>query len=419
MKSFELKLFSLKQSKVLKIESQEEVDEYFAELISNFAYQVDHVERRVSVEPLQVNNSALRENIAGFIERYKSNVPQVHQLGSFIKSLEDGEYFYIFPNVQLETSHIMGLSNHLQALNKGLDIKIVQDEFTSLFGKLLDNYNMFSFSGESRTNVGVSDRTKAICRFCRRGEPAVKFSNKSHAISEALGNKGIVCNDECDSCNAKFGSGVETDLIAFLSLYRAFFGIKGKGSGTPKLKGKNFSVKKAASGEVAFSIIGEELDFPGRIEAHTHEKVSSQNIYRALCKYVISVLPGEELKSMGACIDWINQTSHVESVPPIYLKIINELYSEYPSLSVYIRKNDDKEIPHVAAEFRFASIVIVFVLPCSGEDNNAFLGDSDMDKFWGISHYSRHGKRSDWAKLKLDSDEKRELRFSINFEQRA
>ncbi|OQW83649.1 MAG: hypothetical protein BVN30_05175 [Proteobacteria bacterium ST_bin16] len=421
MPSFELKLFSLKQSKVLKIESvqDQDIDEKVVELLINFAYQLDEIDHRISIKSLQQNTLELRENICSFIDRYKHVAPQLNKLKSFIGSLEDGEYFYIFQNIKLETIQIAELGIYLQALNNGLDIAVTQEEFLLTFGDLLSNYDMLAFNGANRVCIGDSDKSKILCRFCGKGAPFVRFKNKAHAISEALGNKGIVCNEECDTCNARFGDGIETDLIALLSLYRAFFGIKGKGSGTPQLKGKNFSVKKVGSGEVNFSILGEDGSFPERVDAHTYEKVSQQNVYRALCKYIISVLPNEHLSAFEECLRWINHDTSFRKLPPTYIRVVNDLYSEYPILSVFIRKNLDNELPHVVGEFRFANIVIVFVMPSSSKDVCSFDEESDLDKFWGISHYSKHAPHSEWIKMNLDSDEKRELCFSVKFEQRV
>jgi hypothetical protein len=420
MTSLELKLFSLRQSKVMKIESAQDIDHIIVELLSNFSYQVDDENHRVSVDALQQNTPQLRENIAFFIEQTKGVAPQINQLSTFINNLADGEYFYIFPNSDLETIQIAELGNHLQALNHNLDIHIAQEEFTAIFGQLLANYDMISFNGESRIHIGEREKSKKICRFCGKGEPNVSFRKKAHAISEALGNKGIVCNEECDDCNSRFGDGIETDLIAFLSLYRAFFGIKGKGGGTPKLKGKNFSLKKSEEGEVNFQIISDDSDsgLPERIEAHTNDKVSQQNIYRALCKYVLSVIPNEYLVSLDQCLHWVNQETPLNEFAPIYMRVVNDLYSEYPSLSVFIRKNSDPELPYIVGDFRFANIVIVFVVP-SDKDTKPFATESDSDKFWSISHYSRHAPRDSWKKMILSSDEKHELSFIINFEKRV
>ena len=403
----------------MKIEAEEDVSQYISELLSNFAYRINEEEREISIEPLQINTKDLRNNISAFVNNHKQTVPQLNQLASFVNKLKDGEYFYIFPNVELDTIQIAELGNRLQALNEGTNIEHIQEEFSSIFGDLLNNYNMFSFNGESKAYIGESDKSKITCRFCKKKSPEVTFRKKAHAISEALGNKGIVCREECDTCNAEFGEGIETDLIAFLSLHRAFFGIKGKGSGAPKLKGSNFSIMKDSAGTVNFKVIGEETEFPERIEVCTYEEVVLQNIYRALCKYIISVIDAEYLPNLQSCISWIKQNHSTEKLPSIRMKLINELYSDFPSLSVFIRKNTDTELPHVVGEFRFANIVIVFVLPFSEKDTLMFIDGTEFEKFWSLSQYSKHSSKIEWQVIELNSNEKKKLQFNVNFEQRV
>jgi len=396
------------------MESPEDIDEALAELLQIFSSQIEIDEHHIIIDPLQKNTQLLRQNVQGFVDRYKSSAPQINQLSDFINGLKDGEYFYLFPNKHQETIEIVELGIQLYALNKDLDVKTTQEVINEIFGDMLSNYDMLAFNGECRSNIGEPQKLKRKCRFCGGNAPKTTFRKKAHAISEALGNKGIVCNEECDLCNEKFGSNIETDLIAFLSLSRAFSGIKGKGSGAPKLKGKNFAVKKEASGEVNFSLFSEGGDLPKQIEAHTYDKVSQQNIYRALCKYVISVIPSEHLPMLTKCVDWINCDSVVDQLPPVHFRVVNELHSEYPSLYVYIRKNSDYEIPHLVGEFRFANILILFICPASSNDTNLFLNVSDLNKFWEMSHFFKTVPQSDWRKLSLNSDEKKELRFVIN-----
>lgn len=419
MTSFELKLFSSKQSKIMRLESAQNIDQNIVELLTNFTYVVDEVNCTITVENLQRKTLYIQKNIDSFVTLYKDAAPQLNKLKSFMDSLKDGEYFYIFPNSQLETIQIADLSNKLHSLNEGLDLNVIQDQFTSIFGDLLTNYNMYEFNGKSRIAIGNSDKLTAICRFCEKSSPNTTFNKKAHAISEALGNKGIVCNEECDVCNAKFGDDIETDLIAFLSLYRSFFGIKGKNSGTPKIKGKNFSIKKNETEGVNFTIKSEGVGMPNNVKAITYEKISQQNIYRTLCKYALSVISSEHVPSFKKCINWINGSISPNKLPYIFSKTINEFYSEHPSLVLYIRKSLNENLPHLIGEFRFTNMVIVFPVPFSDKDKLDFINESDFNSFWELSHFSKHAPNTGWSKIRLDSDEKRELQFSINFEQRV
>ena len=75
-------------------------------------------------------------------------------------------------------------------------------------------------------------------RFCNSTlNSGTSFTNRSHAISDGLGNHNVFCLDECDKCNAKFST-LEQSLVSFLNVPLCIYGIKGKqdirGIRTPK-----------------------------------------------------------------------------------------------------------------------------------------------------------------------------------------
>ena len=419
MKSFRLKIYCLKGSYNLDMDSHQDIDDNIFELLSVFENCVDESKKLITIDTLQKNTNKIRKNVTDFIERHKNVNPQINRLGAFMRDLDDGEYFYVLPGSEFSNLEMAKFGSHLHALNNDLNPLISERELISFIGDFLDNYEMQVFDGERRLRIGIANKSKAICRFCNKTSPSVKFKKKAHAISEALGNKGIICNEECDACNAAFGNGIETDLIAYLGFFRSIYGIKGKSSGTPKLKGKNFTVKKAETGHVEFSVLQQADGLPEKVDIYTHEKISQQNIYRSLCKYVISVIPNEHLAALDSCIEWINGNAELGELPPVYTQIVNELYSEYPSLCVYIRKNSDIEIPHIVGEFRFASFLFLFILPSSTLDSCTFTRESSLDKFWQISNQLKRGSQSKWTRLGLQSDERKELKIEVNFQQRV
>jgi hypothetical protein len=76
------------------------------------------------------------------------------------------------------------------------------------------------------------------CRFCGGYSPGVSFQQQAHAVPEALGNKTLFTSYECDSCNQKFGRGIENDLGNWSKPMRTLGLISGK-SGIPTPKGKS------------------------------------------------------------------------------------------------------------------------------------------------------------------------------------
>jgi hypothetical protein len=49
------------------------------------------------------------------------------------------------------------------------------------------------------------NKSERKCRFCGKSNPEVSFKKKAHLIPEFLGNKMLLSDFECDSCNYEFG----------------------------------------------------------------------------------------------------------------------------------------------------------------------------------------------------------------------
>src|SRR5258708_3564260 len=64
--------------------------------------------------------------------------------------------------------------------------------------------------------------------------PTVTFKSDAHTIPQLTGNRNLVSDFECDSCNSHF-SVYESHLSAFLGLSKTLTTLKGQ-SGIPKYK---------------------------------------------------------------------------------------------------------------------------------------------------------------------------------------
>ncbi|CUU82526.1 HNH endonuclease [Campylobacter hyointestinalis] len=79
------------------------------------------------------------------------------------------------------------------------------------------------------TKIYIEDDTNVKkCRFCGKSCPEVTFKNISHAIPECLGNKQIICKNECDECNKFFSEKLENHLDKITLPYRNINFLKGK-----------------------------------------------------------------------------------------------------------------------------------------------------------------------------------------------
>ncbi|MGJ0982013.1 HNH endonuclease [Bacteroides ovatus] len=100
-------------------------------------------------------------------------------------------------------------------------------------------YNVISF-GDKEEYTGPNDLNACVCRFCGKKYPEVRFKKKNaHAIPDALGNKLVFCNDECQSCNAAL-SPIDKELAEYLKFRRSENKIVNKKNKIIKVWGHNF-----------------------------------------------------------------------------------------------------------------------------------------------------------------------------------
>jgi len=246
--------------------------------------------------------------------------------------------------------------------------------------------------GGIRTFIGNKENLK--CRFCGKTKEETTFKNKAHAISEGLGNKKVFLYEECDNCNDKFSIELEPDLINYFSIFRTFYDVKGKG-GNKKIKGKNFEISKDENVEIKFQSIESRPnieDNPNKynLKLELQDKVNSQDIYRCLVKFCISVIDENELIKFSKTIRWINKELKIDNLPKIGELISYHHFTTEPKLFLYIRKNDNKDIPYMVGEFHLTCKLLTFIIPLCEEDNYDFIDKSNFDTFWKeFHHYSK------------------------------
>ncbi len=243
------------------------------------------------------------------------------------------------------------------------------------------------------------------------------FKNDAHSISEALGNKKIITNDECDSCNAQFGAGIEHELVQYLDLYRNFFQVRGK-TGVPKLKGKNYEIKHDDKLNISHFLSEEEDNDPDRdsfnLRLESHESIALQSIYKALVKYALGVMPADQLERFRETIDWINGMKSINELPKVAILTSYHLFVEHPKLVLSIRKSEDQTLPYAVAEFRFTFLAFVFIIPFSSKDSLNFNKPEDFNHYWqSFNHYSA---QDGWNFKNMSDQVKRPFVMKLKFE---
>jgi len=182
MQHFSINFFSLKElNGVCDIGYAENNGDIILEFISIFDFSITEQRR------IQQYSKEMEERLSLFIEKYKQVIPAIQQLSKKFKSLE------------------YTLEKELCKLNKK-DFLDKAPDLTIKMEKNLDKYNIedFNLDKDSKIKIGEGKKEDRVCRFCKQKYPSVKFNSVAHTISEALGNKKLITNDECDECNSYF-----------------------------------------------------------------------------------------------------------------------------------------------------------------------------------------------------------------------
>ena len=409
MQHFSINFFSLKElNGVCNIGYAENNGDIILEFISIFDFSITG-QRCISLPSEQQYSKEMEERLSLFIAKYKKAIPAIQRLSKKFNSLEYGEYFYILPVCEMDSKIKYTLENELCKLNKK-DFLDKAPDFKRKVEELLDKYDIknFNLDKDSKIKIGEGKKEDRVCRFCKQKYPSVKFNSVAHTISEALGNKKFITNDECDECNSYFDKNIERDFIAYHDFLRTFFGIKNKENQIPQMKGENFSFTMSKNREATLKLKDEfDLLQPARLKLGN--KIKMQNIYKALCKFALSAIDSKHLSHFDKTIKWIKGQKNVEKLPKVIL--IRSLKPMPTNISLYIRKLDEIKIPLLVGEFDFACFRYVFIVPTFCERD--FIDEKEYDDFLKCFSFIKDANSLEF--IDFSDNQEKEVVFNLNF----
>ena len=328
-------------------------------------------------------------------EAFKSRIPLLDRIGDkayrikkFFDGIPIGQKFFIVPG-HIDDELLYHRYHSILAKLNGEEVEpSSMDRIDSYLGEY---YEVRTFNGDDRRRIGVNNKVERICRFCGKRIPDVHFSSKSHAISESLGNKGLICLEECDECNKRFNETIEQDLYNLVSLNLLLHAISGK-KGSRALKGDGISIKLDSSSRDTLgrdTIVLTFRDMPNVSDPQEiikniskrynfpSNKYVPQNIYKCLCKYVLSLLDSSEIPFFQETIAWINEPLRKRRLPPIWRYSVNTANSKWEhttSMIIMRRKHNSKDIPYCWAIMIIAGEPYLFIVPFCSKDKYKFVG---------------------------------------------
>jgi len=400
------------------------------QIVRDFLNIFDHEIKTYNYFPIieiknpQRKTPSFVKKLNNFVKKYAPQDPKVHRLRKFFEKLDEGECFFVLSSEMVKkfsTKERFNAELFLAACSENRKFEDLIKEF-AIFQGYLDSYDLkiygnFEYEPNKLIKIGESDKTKRICRFCGKSYPQVTFRKKAHAISESLGNKYLILNEECDSCNEWFDKNIERDIINFLSIDRIFFNVKGK-DGIPKLKGSNFQIKKIDEKTMRFEIVSDtdtKTDILQKgLEIRLPQKICFQNIYRALCKFFSSVVESEYLSYFAETIKWIKKEKDLSMLPKVGILPSYYFFTKHPWIVYYIRKGDNFDLPFAVGEFHFTWLTFVFIVPLCFKDKKDFTKEEDFNLFWNF--FPQFKLTKGWKFYDFSDNMKRDFIFTIKFE---
>lgn len=327
----------------------------------------------------------------------KASHQRIRKLLGFLKGLFDGEFFYYFNEDKASIAERKTAIACLRFGYKSNEFPIVLHnrifEHFSIVDVLFE-YHSYGFDGLEEWS-GEADEAIRICRFCCQSVPIVSFKKVAHAIQDALGNKLLFCYEECDTCNHDLAV-VEDQFRIMMDFRRSIFRIPRKGTTkAAKVVGKDFIIVPDENGNPILHLMKEAIpqhvcdQKPFVHHFELKSPIVNEQMYKALCKMVIDMLPTRELSHFKNTIKWIKSKDFIpDTLPSIWLVVLTdatrkEIPYKQPVLDVFINNHQGNlEAPYCTGIIWIYDIAYVFIVPFVDIDKGAYKYDSDLCSHW-------------------------------------
>lgn len=213
------------------------------------------------------------------------------------------------------------------------------------------------------------------CRYCGKSEPDVIFKTDCHALAEAIGNRRLLAEDECDTCNKFFGNGIENHFGKWSLPYRVMSCIRGK-KGYPSMERKHLGwrIDSSATG---LNIVMREDHQIGRIDEEQmllelkefpRDPFVPIAVFKTFVRMAIALIPRSELANFRTVIDWIREKDHtikIDNVCPgiLYSRIPQNAPPDTVMAVLFRRHTNELNLPYMVFVLMFGNHVFQVFVP--------------------------------------------------------
>lgn len=324
----------------------------------------------------------------------KASKSHIRKLMGFLKGLTDGDFFYYFNEEKTSVVERRTAIYCLKAIKNGNPYSAtLHNRIFSYYSQMSIMFEMLSFGYDGLEEwIGEPVENKRICRFCGKSVPSVSFKKIAHAIQDALGNKLLFCYEECDTCNHDLAM-VEDQFRILMDFRRSIFRIPRKDTTkAAKVVGKDFIIVPDTKGDPIMYLmkeyIADSIDTTKPFVHHFELKspVVNEQMYKALCKMVIDMLPTCELPHFKNTIEWIKSKNFMpDTLPSIWLINLpcDKPIFRQPILDVFLNNQHNiQNTPYCTSVVWFYDIAYIFIVPLVDIDAGQYKYDINLKKHW-------------------------------------
>ena len=342
-----------------------------------------------------LNTQKTRDALLVLQNKYDANHREIRKLTMFISAngLAENERFFVFDADRAKWSDRRLAIDELRILSASyVDFVWYHNLRFHNYFDIERNFDVYGYGFDGiKVAVGEPDKNKRKCRFCGCANPG-KYKDVAHAIQDSLGNKLLVCYEECDDCNHKLNA-IEDNFLHLMDVRRCVFHIARKYSAkSPHVIGENFALHPDENGDAVLYLKKEPLEalhinlgksFGYRL--HHKANVINEGIYKALAKMVIDLMPSDRLCHFANTIKWLRSEEIWASdvLPNIILGRSKEnLFYEQPALDICFNK--EEEVPYCTGILWIYDVVYLFVMPFVDVDRGKFKYDGALVEHWKL-----------------------------------
>ena len=322
-------------------------------------------------------------------DNYHSQLPQLMQLVKYLEKFKEGEMFYYFDGERTPIVERLTAIRCLPYFPQRGFVTVIHNKFFHYYSMMGFKFKHFSFGFDDiECKVGEEDKDKRCCRFCNSTGKS-NFRHIAHAIPEALGNKLLFCNDECDSCNSKLAS-VENNFVHMMDIRRVLYKVPSKKTSKAiSLYGENYTLLTDEQGIPKLYVKKEMLVPKGNgmysYRLKNSSEVTNEGIYKSLVKMVIDLVPSSELVHFKNTIAWINGKQADPILPSVYYAIrsAGEYCYLQPRLDLFFNTKEKYcDSPYCTAILYTTDIQYIFVVPFVDIDRGQFKYNEQLIEHW-------------------------------------